>query len=498
MRAALIVIGILIVLGTITFLLFKSARPDDSDALGFKDVLKDGRKREILNQQMNPQDLDKLTDAEVRELVEEYVRTQHQSAEYWAVGALKERSVPYLLEVLKRPESFVKPEPKGILDQSPAQRALDMLWRYPQDAVIPLLLPYVDSAEKWQRREAARHLALSGKNSVKDAVVHLLKDPDDYVRSAAVHGLLSAVEADRAEPILLAAAFEPVTMMTTQRDKAMIGADAVELLLLIDHPRAAEFLTSATVIQYTNSNVDRLLECLTVEQIAVPPDLLLELVESYDSAPEGRGNSYTYGEALKNLALQKHPATELLIRHCLSEPPVAGEADLPAFQRSRFDRRNLAAQALCILNDLPDAVQAAFSNEEKLGFEFLPIPQQRLILVVHLDGQVSNGGFSQYFFNSSDDSASVAAALDDIGATNCARIFREAVSVFGRTGPSRDDELRQRQLEKLSTRQDQVLEKASQEWWEEHLDLGALLYLYALQHRNEFTPATGRRQTNGA
>lgn len=491
MRIILLGLGLLAVATVAIFLLLRK-RNEASGPFGFREVLKDGRKRALLAEQMNPQNLDKLTDSEVRDLVEAYVKTQHQSPEYWAVRELKERAAPFLVEVLKRPESFVKPEPKGILDESPAERALAMLTPFPPDSVVPLLLPFVESTNQWQRLEAARHLSLTGKESVKDAVCRLLGDPDDYVRAAAADGLLSVASTDRAEPALLAAAFEPLKELTTRPDKAMCAARAAELLLHIDRPRAVDFLTRDSVVNASNPNVDRLLAQLTSEGIAAPPDLLLRLIHTTTNAPAGPATSFVLGEAIKNLAVQKHPAAEGLIRSALSEPPAAGEAELPSYLRPRLARRKLAAQALCILNDLSDPLHTAFANEDKVGFGQLPLAQQRLVLAVHLEGQVSNGGFSQYFFNSSDDPGAVAAALDDIGEPECARIIRDAAAVFGKAGPSRDTETRRQQLEKLSTDQDAVLASADDRWFAQHADLDTSLYLYALKHKAEFSAAAKR------
>jgi Domain of unknown function (DUF4375)/HEAT repeats len=451
----------------------------------FKEVLEDSGKREALTRMMNPENLDKLSDAEVRGLVEAYVRTQQQSPEHWAVRELKERAVPFLIEVLKRPESFVKPKPGGILDESPAERALDMLAPYPRDELIPLLLPLVGSAQPWQRRAAAGHLAATGRASVKDALCTLLKDDDNYVRSLIVYNLLTAAKAGRAEPALLAGAFEPLQRLVGRKSTPSEAATLAELLLRIDRPQAAEFLTSRPVINAANENAAGILNLLTLEKVPVPPELLLPLITP-DGASRPPFGSLAYGEALKNLALQKHSSAETLIQATLNEPPAAGEADLPRYLRPRQDRQKLAAEALCLLNDLPNPIQTAFENEKRSGFSQLPVPQRRLVLVVYLDGQVNNGGFEQYFFNASDDAGEVAAALEDIGLAEAARTFRHAVSAFGKAGPSLDLDARRRQLEKLGTSGDERLEAANERWFALSADIQAPLYLYALKHKREF------------
>jgi hypothetical protein len=486
-KIVLPVLGVSLVLALIgAILLYMPSARARTQSSGFREVLKDGRKRAELSERMNPHGLDKLNDSEVRELVEAYVKTQHQSREYWQVRELKARAIPYLIDVLKRPESFVKPPPKRISDEAPAERALAMLWPNPPDSVIPLLLPRVASHESWERRVAARHLAATGHASATPAVIRLLADDDDWVRSAAVMGLLVAIDAKRAASDLTMAAFEPLKPLVTKKEKAMTGQDAAKLLLRIGRARAIEFLGSSAVISVTNPHLDRVLETLTKEGVRVPAERLLPMFEA--TFERNYQKDMACGEALKNLALQKHPATENLVENALSESPRPDAAKLPNYLQTQFERRKSAAQALCILNDISDPIETAFSNEEKVGFEKLPVPQQRVILVTHLDGQVGNGGFSQYFFNTDDDPAQVIAALEDIGLSECARAFRGAASVFGKAGPSRNTETRHNQLEKLTANQDQVLATADQQWYAAHKDFGTSIYLYALKHKKDFVP----------
>jgi len=66
-------------------------------------------------------------------------------------------------------------------------------------------------------------------------------------------------------------------------------------------------------------------------------------------------------------------------------------------------------------------------------------------------GEVGNGGFWQFFYNSSGDWAvETVAALERIGAEGAARVVRAANSVFPRGGPSPNDEERRRQIKGLS------------------------------------------------
>lgn len=80
-------------------------------------------------------------------------------------------------------------------------------------------------------------------------------------------------------------------------------------------------------------------------------------------------------------------------------------------------------------------------------FEALTEAERVIATVWCLEADVNNGGFDQYFFNSSGDTAFFApSALEIIGAHAMRRIVLRANAVFGAAGPPRDRNLRQTQL----------------------------------------------------
>ena len=94
--------------------------------------------------------------------------------------------------------------------------------------------------------------------------------------------------------------------------------------------------------------------------------------------------------------------------------------------------------ALALFDILPETVEE--------GNDF----QKNVLLALTLDGEVRNGGFSQYFFNSSGAYVSEAlVALEKINATNTLQLLKQAIQHFPKspipkdTGDRRDlmDEL---------------------------------------------------------
>jgi len=102
-----------------------------------------------------------------------------------------------------------------------------------------------------------------------------------------------------------------------------------------------------------------------------------------------------------------------------------------------------------------DSLVLAF--EEAIGRKTDPItPQERYVLAVEaLERQVNNGGYSQFFFNSSNEYASVAEeALRAIGCPKTAALTRDALAALG----LEDDPTPERMVEAVHPDNETVLE----------------------------------------
>ncbi|MBN2194921.1 MAG: DMP19 family protein [Polyangiaceae bacterium] len=95
---------------------------------------------------------------------------------------------------------------------------------------------------------------------------------------------------------------------------------------------------------------------------------------------------------------------------------------------------------------------------EVLGFDGLTEAERVWVAVEELQMDVNNGGFDQYYFNSSGDTAWFApTALRTIGADKTASIVEKANAMFGPEGPPKDREQSQEALERLRGDDDAVL-----------------------------------------
>lgn len=96
---------------------------------------------------------------------------------------------------------------------------------------------------------------------------------------------------------------------------------------------------------------------------------------------------------------------------------------------------------------LDEAFDRACSRYSGSNFDQLDEVDKILVTIWSLEGDVNNGGFDQYYFNSSGDLAFYApAALRRIGAHQMAKITADANKLFGPKGPARNPDEREDQL----------------------------------------------------
>ena len=114
-------------------------------------------------------------------------------------------------------------------------------------------------------------------------------------------------------------------------------------------------------------------------------------------------------------------------------------------------------------------------------------PAERVFLVIwELEAQVNNGGFNQYFFNSSGRLVPYAAnALRTIGAQEMSSIVDLAVYAIGPNIPWLDDDARQDTVLALDDDIQSELEELDQAFFKYPNNLTELLYAYVVQHRDE-------------
>lgn len=96
---------------------------------------------------------------------------------------------------------------------------------------------------------------------------------------------------------------------------------------------------------------------------------------------------------------------------------------------------------------LDEAFDRVCSRYSGSNFDQLDEADKILVTIWSLEGEVNNGGFDQYYFNSSGDLAFYApVALRRIGAHQMGEITDDANKLFGPNGPARSADERDAQL----------------------------------------------------
>ena len=129
--------------------------------------------------------------------------------------------------------------------------------------------------------------------------------------------------------------------------------------------------------------------------------------------------------------------------------------------------------------DLFSVSDFVFERYAKLGYEKLAPSEKVFVCVWGLEGEVNNGGFDQYYFNSSGDHALVAEeSMKAIGARHTAELIKQANALFGAAGPSPDRAVRQKQLDALPESSIKKMNEIEEEFFKYQDNLEELLTAY--------------------
>jgi hypothetical protein len=140
---------------------------------------------------------------------------------------------------------------------------------------------------------------------------------------------------------------------------------------------------------------------------------------------------------------------------------------------------------------LIDLSQHPASRFWKVDFGELTEPERVFRCIWELEADVNNGGFRQYYENSSGDTAyAVESALITIRANQMAAIVREANSLFEDGVPPTVRGERQDVVDSWSGREIEALETLDDRFYQYPDNLTELLYEYVSAHKSDVSGAT--------
>ncbi|ARN77369.1 hypothetical protein BST97_04880 [Nonlabens spongiae] len=110
-----------------------------------------------------------------------------------------------------------------------------------------------------------------------------------------------------------------------------------------------------------------------------------------------------------------------------------------------------------------------------------------LLIVENLEREINNGGFNQFYFNSSGNYANETIdALTKIGANKTAEIVKKANSEFENGTVPKDRAERQNKLELIEEKAEENWNKCDSEFYEYNDDLTELLIAFILKNKSDF------------
>lgn len=113
--------------------------------------------------------------------------------------------------------------------------------------------------------------------------------------------------------------------------------------------------------------------------------------------------------------------------------------------------------------------------------------QKVLLIVGNLEREINNGGFHQFYFNSSGDYANETIdALIKIGANKTAEIVKKANSEFKNGILPKDRVERQNELELIEEKGEGNWNKCDSEFYEYQDDLTELLIAFVIKNKRDF------------
>lgn len=162
----------------------------------------------------------------------------------------------------------------------------------------------------------------------------------------------------------------------------------------------------------------------------------------------------------------------------------------PSKASSLFPGKRLGIdEILTLKNSTEMIIELSYGLSDKIhqkGYDSLTQPEKVLNRVYWLESEINNGGFEQFFINSSGDYAlDTPAALDEIGAHQTALLVKRAIDIFPGGLPPRD---RKQRIEKLNLIDEETVNqfgKLTSEFLEYRDPLEELQFKYMVANKDQ-------------
>jgi len=402
---------------------------------GFHEYVKDPDLfRKEVGEKENADTAPPLTERELAHLVSAMRTRRLEYEEIQKLDKAGDKVVPLLQEALCDEKFLLHRYGKSVLDGSPMETALEILekFRLPEARVLEPALRHPD---EFFRYHALYYLARCGNY---DAIVALkvgLNSESEQCRSWTLMGLGFLKDSPRGSKKFRTALFEAAVPLLEDKEHGP-AEQAPRALLALNFEQAKRVLLGRDIFRPDNESINKVLKALIDANVPVPGPQLRSLLAGIKNKATGYPFDYAYADGLILLArVEGSNARDLIV-----DGQSWGNAQV----------KDGAARASEIVAGVTDAYGFVIDLFKRKGARGLTEPQLHYLTLCWLDAEVSNGGFSQFYFNSSGELAPYAVrAASAVGAPELAGIIQKANAMFGEKGPDPDRNKRMDQLSKV-------------------------------------------------
>jgi hypothetical protein len=337
--------------------------------------------------------------------------------------------------------------------------------RLPEAHILRAALIHSD---EFLRKYALFHLARCRNDDAIEALVEGLKSPSEQCQSGTLMGLGSPRDSLWGSTRFRRALFPAVLALLDRTFGPLVNVPRV--LLNLDFDRAKDILLAPNVFRPENQSIHKVLQALKESNVAVAVAELRDLLSGIKKKAIKYPFDYAYADGL--ILLARLGGSRSL--------------DLISDAQSWGNEKIKEGAAIALMNavGVMDAYGFAWDVYQRAGVEGLTEPQLYYLTLSWLDAEVRNGGFSQYYFNSSGELASFAVkAASAVGAAKLSDIIERANSLFGIDGPHPNRDQRMDQLSKIDL---EALEALDSPYYKCPEKLNELLPAYAARNSQDF------------
>ena len=400
----------------------------------------------------------RVEDRHVRELGQQFTGRANSGEVRWIVerGQVEER--------------FDRRASDEHFDAWPVSSLLERMKAERDDA--PLILPKLEHEDRFVRGVAAQRLAEIATIEIAERLTRMLDSDDDWTEERLLTGAAHGADRGSIDDEALRLLIEAVTAECRRRE--YVDGHLATFLLRVDRPQAVDVLTE--LLSPSTRSFSSILGALNDANVALPHERLEAWhTELRSRVVEPRDQWLVHSDI-----------GAVILAHV-----VAGHPDGPALVEVALDDDGRDVRAYAIeahkqllgLNGL--SFYDALSSREKAGT--LNWQQRAWWDITSLQGQVSNGGFVQYYYNLYGRRANEThRALVEIGALRAAELLADSIAQFGPAGPSKNGAELEEQLAGLSQEAMQRLDDLDSAFYEDEDHLDTRLHLYTLEHRAHF------------